>query len=63
MDVLNDGRLGKIQEIIVALEILLPVFKSLATKGRLIQLPLLNHGSHGPVKNEDPALEEFFDRR
>lgn len=57
VDVLNDGRLGNIQEIIVALEVLLPVLEALTAKGRLIQLPLLNHGPHRSIEDQDSALE------
>ncbi len=44
------------------LQILLPVLKPLATKSRLVQLLLLDHGPHGSVKNDDAFLEQVFKR-
>ena len=42
MDLLDDGRLRNIEEIIVTLEVFLPLLKALSAKGRLFQLiPLI----------------------
>src|SRR3989304_4358615 len=58
MDVLNDSGLRNIQKIVGPFEVLLPLFESLTTECRLIQLALLDHGPHGPIEDKNALLEQ-----
>ena len=53
MDLLDNGGLREVQQVVMPLQIFLPIFEPFAPKRRLVQLPLLNHGSHGPVENDE----------
>ena len=57
VNVLNNCRLGEVQKVVVALQILFPIFEPLATKGRFIQLPLLDHRTHRSVENQNSLLQ------
>jgi hypothetical protein len=46
----------EVQQIVVTLEILLPIFESDSAKGGLIQLPLLDHRAHRSVEDENPLM-------
>ena len=60
MNLLDDGGLREVQQIVVPLLILFPIFEPLAPKRRLVQLPLLNHGPHSPVEDENALLQQGF---
>lgn len=65
MDFGNNFRLCDAQKIIVALEIIgehvVRESSVTATKVVLRELPALNHGAHGTIKDHDPLLEDFGD--
>ena len=61
MDLLNNGGLSEIQEIVVALKVFRPIPEPLASKRGLVQPPLLDHGAHGAIKDDDAFLEKLFD--
>ena len=61
MNVFDDRRLREIQQIVMPLEILLPILEALTSKGRLIQLPLLNHRPHRAIKDQDPFVQHLHD--
>ena len=49
--------LRQVQEVVMSLQFFFPVLEPLATKCCLIQLPLLDHGPHSPIKDYDTFLE------
>ena len=57
VDLADQRRLGQRQQIVVALEVLLPVGKALASKGGLVQCVTLDHGAHGTVENQHAPVE------
>src|SRR6185312_15976118 len=58
MNLFDDSRLRDIQQIVMTFEIFRPILELLSPKGRLIQLSLLNHCSHGTVKDEDALTQQ-----
>src|SRR5690606_27141413 len=44
-------RLGNRQQIVVAFQVTMPVGKTLAAVGRLVEAMLLDHGAHGAIEN------------
>ena len=59
MDPANDLRLRQAEQVIVALEVPVPIAESLPPIGCLIQLMALDHRPHGPVQDEDTLLDRF----
>ena len=57
VNVADDLRLGQHQQVIVALDIHMPVGKALATIIRLLEFVALDHGAHGAIQDEDALLE------
>ena len=57
MNLLNDLRLGEAEEIVITLELLGVIFESLASELGLVELVLLDHGSHGSVEDVDASRE------
>ena len=60
MQVAYDLRLGKIEEVVVALEINRVVFE-LAAKGSFVQLVGLDHRAHRTVEDGDPVTKKFLE--
>ena len=61
MDVLDDRRLGDVQQVVEALEVLAaPVREPRAAKRRLIQLALLDHRAHRAVNDDDAFAQQAF---
>ena len=59
MNVLDDLRLGEVQQIVVALEVLaVPILEPLAAKCRLVQLVLLDHRAHRAVEDDDAFAQQ-----
>src|SRR4030065_747803 len=54
----DDYRLGEQQQVVVALEIALPVGEALAAIVLLLQFVALDHGAHGTVQDQDALLEQ-----
>ena len=61
VDGFDDFGLGQHQQIVVALEVAVPVGKTLAAIIRLGQLVALDHGAHRAVQDENALLQELFD--
>ncbi len=57
MDVAEQGRLGKVQQVIVALNFPFVILESIAPECGLIQFLVLDHGAHATIKNDNPLLE------
>jgi hypothetical protein len=57
MDLLDNGGLREVQQVVVPFLVLLPIFEPLATKRGLVQLPLLDHGPHGSVEDQNALLQ------
>lgn len=57
MNLLNDLRLREYEQIVVSLKLLGMVLEPLAPELRLVELVLLDHGSHGAVEYVDAARE------
>jgi len=61
MDVLDDRRLGDVQQVVEALEIpAAPVREPRAAKRRLIQLALLDHRAIAPSMMTMPFAQQAF---
>src|SRR5262249_19199317 len=60
MQVLNDLRLRKVEQVVVAFK-LDGVICELAAKSGFIQLVGLDHRAHRTVKNSDPVTKKFFE--
>ncbi|CAJ1779925.1 hypothetical protein LMCDFJHI_02900 [Aeromonas salmonicida] len=60
VDLANDPGPGQHQQVVVALDVGMPVGKPLTAIIRLAQLVALDHGAHGPVDDQDPFLETGF---
>jgi len=61
VDVLDDRRLGDIQQVVEAFEVpAAPVGKPRAAKRRLIQLALLDHRAHRAVNDDDAFAQQAF---
>ena len=60
MNTFNHLRFRDAQEVIETLERLGMIRVSVATKIFFRQSKSLDHGAHGTIKNEDPALEKAF---
>jgi hypothetical protein len=57
MDLLDNGGLREVQQIVMPSLIFLPIFEPLASKRGLVQLPLLDHGPHGPIEDQNALLQ------
>ncbi len=60
VDLANDRGATQHQQIVVALDVGMPVGKPLPPVVRLTELVALDHGAHGPVDDQDPLLEAGF---
>jgi hypothetical protein len=61
VDALDDLGLGEHQQVVVALEVLVPVLEAFAAVVGFAQLVALDHGAHRTVEDQDALLQEFFD--
>src|SRR4029077_20425555 len=57
MDFLDNGGLCEVQQIVVPFLTLPPIFEPLTPKRSLVQLPLLDHGPHGPVEDQNALVQ------
>jgi hypothetical protein len=62
MNLFDDSRLREIEEIIVSLQVFRPIPESLASERGLVQPPLLDHGAHGAIKDNNALSKQVFDR-
>ena len=61
---LGDGvRLRQVQQVVIALEVPVPVGKARAAEVGLVQAELLDHGPHRTVENEDAFRRGLLQRR
>ena len=61
VDVLDDLRLGEVQQVVVALQVAGPVLEALAAKSRFVQMVALDHGAHGAIEDDDAFAQEAFE--
>ena len=61
MNIANNGRLCDAQQVVVALDITMPVGKALAAKILFFQLVSLNHGSHGAIEQQNARLSSAYE--
>ena len=57
MNIAEQGRLGKIEQVVVALDFPLIVGKPITPEGFLVQLQVLDHGPHSAIKNHNAFLQ------
>ena len=60
VDLANDRGATQHQQVVVALDVGMPVGKPLPPIVRLTEFVTLDHGAHGPVDDQDPLLETGF---
>ena len=60
VDLADHRRTGQHQQIVVALDVGMPVGKPLTPIIRLPEFVALDHGAHGPVDDQDPLPEAGF---
>src|SRR5690606_20639019 len=57
VDIAEQGRLGKVEQIVIALDIAVVILEPIAPESGFVQFLVLDHGAHGTVKNNNPFLE------
>ncbi len=62
LDGLHDARLRDVQHVEVSAQVARMIHKLRAAKRRFLQLLRLDHRAHGAVQNDDPLLQEIFQR-
>ncbi|CAE6725786.1 hypothetical protein NSPZN2_100092 [Nitrospira defluvii] len=60
MDRLDHRRLRDVEEVVVPLEVLVPLLKSCPAKRGFVQLVPLDHGAHGTIEDQDLLPEQGF---
>jgi hypothetical protein len=60
MNRLDDGRLRDVQEIVVSLEVLLPILEPFPPKRSFVELVPLDHGAHGAIKDQDAIPQQVL---
>ena len=60
MNIVYDIRVGKNQNIVIPFKLELVVGKSRTSEPGFTQTPLLNHGTHGSVQNQNPVFQKFL---
>ncbi len=58
MDGLDNPGLRQAQQIVVPLQVLLPIPEPLAAKGGLVQLVGLDHGAHRAVEDDNALAQQ-----
>ena len=57
MDIAEQGRLGQVEEIVVALNVPVEILESVAPECGFVQLLVLDHGAHATIEDDDAFLE------
>jgi len=59
VDRLDDVRLSEAKQIVQALEVRAPALEPFAAITLLVELMLLHHGAHRPVKDDDAFAQQL----
>jgi hypothetical protein len=59
VNIAEQGRLGQVQQVIVALDFAIIVGKPIAPEGGFIQLEVLDHGTHTAIEHDNAFLQSL----